>query len=286
MDFLKKTSDGRPSGKREERNNFKRRLGMKKHVLWVAVLAVTAMAVVQGQAAIVGDWKINEGSGTALADSSGNGNTANAYWAINGWDTTGTKVPANPALGVPSDGKSISLQAQEYITLASGSNTLVNNTFGGAFTLFYRFSNDFGASFSVSKGNLSITTVAEWSNWNWIDVSADGTSIANGVDAFVSNTPKDIAVTWDPSTSLLSVFMDGQLKQVWSAPVSQSFQNTSDLTIARQDRAGSNKAWIESVRLYNVALNSTQVQALSTVPEPATMLMLVAGAVLGIYRKK
>jgi hypothetical protein len=219
------------------------------------------IAVTQG-ISLVANWKMNEGSGLTLADSSGNGNTAYAAWSTKGWDTT--IIPAKTGIGAPSDGKAISLQTEEYITLSSGSNTLVNDTFAGSFTIFFRFANQFGGWFDVVKGNLSISNNGNWSGSNWIGVNVNGDCIANGVDAFVDGTVMDIALTWDATTRSMGLYLNGIFKQAWTeAAADLTFVNTSPFLIQRWNTAGSNVAWIESARLYNVALTSGQVRALS-----------------------
>jgi xylan 1,4-beta-xylosidase len=230
--------------------------------VWASLIVMISMIASQaGAQTVVADWKINEGSGLTLADSSGNGNTAYVQWSANGWNSTA--IAANAAFGVPSDGLSISLQSQEYITLSSGSNTLVNNTFAGPFTIFFRFANQLGGWFSVSKGNISIATHGNWSGNNWIDVSVDGTSIVNGVDTFADGAVMDIVVTWNPTTQALRLYLNGRFKQAWTAPAGQSFSNTNPLLIARDNNAGSNVAWIESTRLYSDVLNDKQIGTLS-----------------------
>lgn len=249
----------------------------------VATLMTLLMLVSASQAALVADWKINEGSGLTLADASGNGNTATANWSARGWSNDGSKVPVNATLDAPSDGQCISLQSTEAIALAAGDNAQINSTFAGPFTVFVRAATEFGASWALTKGNLSLGTVAEWNNWNWFAASVNGSTIADGKTAVTGGTPVDLAMTWDPTAQTLVIYVNGELKNMWLAP-GVSFDNTSPLMIVREDRAGSNAVWIESARLYNTALNPEEVLALST-PEPMTLALLAMGGVAAIRRR-
>ena len=95
-----------------------------------------------------------------------------------------------------------------------------------------------------------------------------------------------IAGTYDETTGVMNFFVDGMLDTTIGGAAGPIRASTWDLTIGNP---WGTIALIDEVRIYNRALTLEEIQAVSKIPEPATMLLLGIGlsglALLGKKKK-
>jgi hypothetical protein len=199
------------------------------------VLTVTAAPT-----GLVAAWGFNEGTGTTLTDSSGNGRTGTITGAT--W-TTGRY------------GQALSFDGNDLVTLSdldlTGAFTVMTwmqtrSFYSGTCGSLVMKARDYG--FELCSGQLAAKIAAGSSNW-----SAAVTQPLTSADL---NAWKHVAMTYDGTT--LRFYLGGNL--VGSAAGDHASKNT-DLIFGRWTPAS--EFWnglIDEVRIYNRALSQTEIQ--------------------------
>ncbi len=198
---------------------------------------------------LVGFWKFNEGTGTSVADSSGNGNTGTltgfTFLSSNGWTTSSSCrygnclffnvsgdyvfVPSSSSLSI--SGSNISYGGwMDFTGTASNNAVLIDKN--ASYRLWSRSG---GITYcNISSGEASFT--APTTGWHHLFCTYNGVAV--------------------------KLYIDGDLKAsgAYSTPIAQ---NAQVVTIG--DRAGINTTfdkYIDNVRVYNITLSDAQVKAL------------------------
>jgi hypothetical protein len=196
----------------------------------------------------VGAWGFNEGSGTTLADASGNGHTgaiAGAFWTASGrfgsaltFDGTDDVVTINDAPGLDLT-NGMTLEAWVYPTTLSGWRTvLMKETSGGQAWTLYAHDNAPRPAANINTGGGDIS--------------------AGGAQALPLNTWTHVAATYDGAT--LRLFVNGT--QVSSTAASGILLSTTGAL-----RFGGNTVWgeyfagrLDEIRIYGRALSAAEIQ--------------------------
>jgi hypothetical protein len=118
----------------------------------VLILAICAFSSFT-HAATIGLWLLDEGSGTAMADSSGNGNNASIAWAGSGSWSTDSPFEPNAFLNSYAFGPT---------QVNVSDNTVLNPT--GAFTIecWVKFDTLNGNPYVISKRNVGGLNSGYW----------------------------------------------------------------------------------------------------------------------------
>ena len=254
----------------------------------VALNEVASSAVVNLSSGLVGEY-LFDGS---AADSSGNGNNG----VINNLSSTSDRF-GNTGSAYQFSGN------YSYITVP----TLLPNIGAGA-TMFAWFKADpsqlFGQQNIISqpRGNspaanqlvgLRLQLFPNQVNAGYNDSTQNAVAFGPNNSVVADGNWHSVAATLfsDSTSRILSVYFDGVFSESLSlSPLSV----TSDVPFyigTQFDPATTNNenpfiGAIDDVRVYNRALNSTEIQALHLVPEPTSFsLALVAGMTLLVLRK-
>jgi outer membrane protein assembly factor BamB len=230
-----------------------RRSGLVLSLLAVAVMisagglasAPAAMAATSG---LVAAYGFNEGSGTSVADASGNGNTGTitgATWASAG--KYGKALQFNGTNALVTVPNAASLQLSSGMTLEAWVNpSTVNANWRDV----------------IYKGNDNYYLEATSTNAS----KPDAGMIAGGSYADAVGTAKLTASTWSYLTetydgSTLKLYVNGTLVAS-TAHTGAIASSTNPLQIGGDSLYGQNFAGlIDEVRLYNVALTAAQIQS-------------------------
>jgi len=261
---------------------------MKKLVfLAVLLVFVGSACAADTTTGLVGWWKMNEGSGSQLLDSSGNGNNGNIgskdTWIAGGglnfdggaWGESGigfNNAELIPDLNLGSQ-VTVSYKAQwdsltgagyTYQGLDSAGTRVLSsecptgthmlNHFGGTNEWAWEAFNDQDSRFIYSKNGVNKT----WGDWI------------------------TITQTVNFETGDYMVYVDGILYTSATGKTG-TFTGLKSFTIGRNDFGGTS-ANMADFRIYNRALTADDVAAL--VPEPATLALLGLGSLALIRSKK
>jgi len=222
---------------------------------------------------LIGWWKLDESSGVAAADSSGNGEVgivpSGARWVPgrinNGLVLDGVSqyvdVPDSSTLRVAGSW-TISTWLNLSATPASGQmyTVLAKTDASGYETYSLRIDNNYGQFGTTSPGSFVVQFAS-----------------AGGVDSFALETPASIqtnhwyhlAGTWNAATSLLSLYVDGQLT------ASTTATGMIPTTVAGEDfLIGDNAGDIDQptagtfddVRIYDRPLSAAEINQLFVAP--------------------
>ncbi len=153
---------------------------------------------------LVAAWDFDEGSGTAVSDSSGGGNngtyptptwtTASPYPSGNAASFNNGTYATFPAVqGLPSN--TVTVSAWVYLTNHRNWNNIVrNNWIGNGWLLFTDVNGS--AIFGVGQGNTQYTTKGRTqmslNAWHFIVGTYDGTKVSIYVDGVLDGTPTTI----------------------------------------------------------------------------------------------
>lgn len=255
---------------------------------WIAVDAGPSTTASYNTTGLVAHWKLDEGSGTTTADSSGNGNTGTL---TNGptW-TTGKLAGA-----VSFDG------TNDYIGVPSSSS--LNNLSALTVTAWIR-PNDVDSPKRIVTKSTECCMSQSSGGWRFI-VSDNASALDKGLDFNVdysgtnldlnknnlltTGTWQHVAVTWDGTSSASGahIYVNGQ--------VVSSYDGSDDPTGSRVDDSGTALGiggrssglnpgdWfdgnIDDVRVYNRVLSAAEIAALySNTSPPVGMWLLDDGS--------
>jgi len=245
---------------------------------------------VEASSGLVGSWSFDEGAGTTVHDSSGNGNngtminapvwSSGAYGlalAFNGADNY-VEIPHSDTL------TSSNFTIEAWIYLNADVNHTQARIVSKQETISKSYSFDiFGNGYGGSTGNqllLSIGTGAVWYNF------LSTTHLSN-------QTWYHVAGTQEGTNS--KIYLNGQLDKNGTTST-QTANNTGVLTIGCQKQTGTNATYffngtIDEVKIYNRALGQQEIQGDMNIPEFPTLLvvplfMMATLVAVTVYKKK
>ncbi len=240
---------------------------MKKIVVLVVVLLMSAAVV---NAAPLGQWLLNDGSGTVAADSSGNGADMSLVYGSAAWLTdhpeygTGFSFGASQRFTAAYPVAGFAFDMSESFTLSM--NISVNPAVNSA-TLMGRYNDE-----TWSYGGKTLNIAGGVLNWQ-----CNGIGSVSGTTNVADGSFHDIAVQFDAASGTLSLFVDGNLDAS-----SGDFGNMALITDAFDFNLGSH-IFLDGHGLYQPyfgIMSNVQI-----VPEPAILALLGLGGIL-IRRKK
>jgi hypothetical protein len=207
-------------------------------------------------AGLVAAYSFNEGTGTTVADASGNGNTGTIVGAA--WTTAGKYGTALSFNGISS-----------YIDLGNPASLKLT----GSMTL---------SAWVMATGNPPddgqiISKADNFSGWQLksspdtgphtfgVSISPNGTSWVQRYSATTRSlsTWYHVAGVYDAAARVLNIYVNGVLDSgvlAGTVPASQ-FNAASNVNIGRRTGGFYFKGTIDEVRVYNVALTQAQIQA-------------------------
>ncbi|MBI3887671.1 hypothetical protein HY310_01215 [Candidatus Microgenomates bacterium] len=214
----------------------------------------------------VGHWKMNECSGTAIHDSSGNGNTGTLTNANPGTcdDGTGTSFWNQGASGkYGASGKFDGTDDKASITDVSTLNLTRGSISAWVKPVQYNLGGDI-----VSRSSSGAISTVYWSlftyNGKAYGVVANGTAYKQlaGSKNFSAGTWSHVVLTFDNGT--IRLYHDGALDALDTYSITPGSSTASTITIAGNNggQASYYRGQIDDVRIFNYALNATQVRTL------------------------
>lgn len=248
-----------------------------KALIFLLFLLTTACL----QAALVGYWDFEEGSGTAIADKSGyNNNGTLERVQANTWST------GKWGSGLYFDGNTAA-----YVKILTSSSIEITNAIS------------FSAWVNSSNPNRDAPILAKeygsnLSYWFGVFYNGFGTLLSNagsGWDAnyrssgnVVANTWTLLTTTWDGTT--IRNYQDGNLV------ASTAYSDANGINISNAFLSiGINSNYdftrfqgtLDEIKIYNHALSSTEITGLlsNSVPEPASCLLLCLGFFFWMKRR-
>lgn len=270
-----------------------------KHFKWLGAVALFAMAAGSAQAATLGTWRFEAGAPgspvVSALDSSGNGHNG----APVGNPTYSSDVPAAtvPATGAPNTG-SLELDGNDYVSISAGAGGTLDPT--SAFTVeFWMNIDDQGPGqwLAVDKSH-GWTDSTGWlfqglgNNFGGesgkldfgIGLGGGGTvnfSTVRSTMSLMDNQWHHIAGTYDSTTSVISLYIDGILDN--SVTVAGSYASNGrsvNIGASWHGTQAPNRFLIgdiDELRISDTALTSSQFLngPLAPVPLPAGLPFLL-----------
>lgn len=247
-----------------------------------ALSAALVYSTITTQAALVGWWDFEEGTGATTADQSGNGNDG-TLGAAAVWSTTEAAPGSTASIRfdgtdlsnvimngykAPQVGGTISRTLSAWIKSAPGVSPL-----GGDMGIF-----GFGQNANGEKWNFRTQDDNGTIDGN-IRVEVNGGYIT-GSTVVVDNTWHHVAMTWEddgtPNVQEVKLYVDGVLEIVntsQSNVINTDTVNGIDLNIG-DDHSGRNwNGWLDDIRIYDEVLDANAIAALAAVPEPSSALL-------------
>lgn len=269
-------------------------MNVRKNGMIVAALALLIAS--SAQAALVGHWALEQGSGLTAFDTSGAGNDGafNPNSAATGpqWISS-VEGLAPPLLGTTA---AVRLDGSNQIDVTGFKG--VTGTTARTISAWIRTSNADEDMAIVSWGS----NVAS-QKWNFRTQDDNGTAGAiraevNGGFIVGSTNVVDgewhhVAITWEndgtPNIQDAKLYVDGLLEGV-SASLSRSINTASDDDVIFGNDQ-SNREWIgdlDELQIYDEALSALQIRGLAgIVPEPTTAILGLMGlAGMGLRRRR
>lgn len=125
-----------------------------------------------------------------------------------------------------------------------------------------------------------------------------GATTSNSSVNIIDGEWHHVAVTWEEASNTATFYLDGTAYGTGTADDLLT-GNEVGLTLGGDTRAGGNLAAgttqggfryltgdLDDVRVYNTALDSTQIANLSAIPEPSALLLLGGAGLLGLLRRR
>ena len=258
-------------------------------LLFIMLGCVLSVHRVEASSGLVGSWSFNEGTGTTVYDSSGNGNNGTMMNAPV-WST------GSYGLALAFNGADNYVEILHNETLTSSNFTIeawiyLNSDVVGTQarivskqeTISKSYSFDiFGKGYGGSTGNQLLLSIGNGTTW-WNFLST--THLSN-------QTWYHVAGTQEGTTS--KIYIDGQLDKNGTTST-QTANNTGVLTIGCQKQTGTGASYffngtIDEVRIYNRALSQQEIQG-DMIPEfPAPLILLlpivITALVVLVYKKR
>lgn len=242
---------------------------MNLPIVFIAVMLSISIAHADVTDGLVGWWKLDQGSGTSAADSSGNGNT--------GTLTNG------PTWAAGKRGTAVSFDGvDDYVSVPNGGG--LNNVSTGSIAMWVKWTGtqDAGYGFGSvlarqSNGQFSNNIISLTTNdpntakvlWSFQSYAANDIT---GATSPISGRWRHIVITFTSGTH--KMYMDGVLDGS-SATLGGNYDNLAiPLTIgAWIDDGGSySTSVIDDVRIYNRALSAQEAYAIYMAGEPRMRL--------------
>ena len=231
---------------------------------------------VSSKAAVVAYWDFDEGTGTAVSDSSGN---ANNGALVNGGASPwvagkyGTAIDFNATLGT-------------FVGFAD-SSTLYTPT---ALTMMaWIYSRDISrdAPIFAQEGGSTNLGLNFQTNGGSIGILLDSLGTAGWdlagyqIGGVTTNQWTHLAATWDGTT--VKVYRDGVQLPTTFAFSGTLFDSSAAFTLGSNSSSSRFDGLIDDARLYNTALTQSEIQSAmsSPIPEPGRMCLLMVGMVAG-----
>src|SRR6267378_538550 len=237
-------------------------------------LAGSAVAQTGG---LVGAYSFNEGSGTTVADASGNGNTGTNVSTV--WTATGKYgggLSFNGTSSYVDLGNRPMLQMTGSMTLSAWVLATANPVDDGQIIA----KSDSGSG----KAGWQFKTSPDTGPHTFaIAVSANGSSVVQRYSKTVRalNTWYHVAGVYNASARTLNIYVNGVLDNgtlIGTIPASQ-FNPNLNATIGKRSGGFNFQGTIDELRVYNVALTAAQVQAdMNTPVAPDTQAPTAPGS--------
>jgi len=259
-----------------------------------AATAATAAALLYStalsQAALVGFWDFEEGSGTTTADQSGGAHTGTLGVGAT-WSTAEfAPVPSGSTASIAFDGTNLAhvlmngYKADEvggtnsrtlaaWIKSAPGVIPLASNL--GIF--------GYGTNVAGNKWNFRTQNNNGPIDGN-IRVEVNGGYIV-GSTVVIDNTWHHVAMTWEddgtPDVTDVLLYVDGVLDTVsisLAKEINTATANGIDLAISDDHSQREWNGWLDDIRIYDEVLGANEIATLAgAVPEPSTGLLGLLG---------
>jgi len=258
-------------------------------LLFIMIGCVLSVHRVEASSGLVGSWSFDEGTGTSVHDSSGNGNNGTLMnapvWSTGKYGDALTfdgiydyvEIPHNETL------TSSNFTIEAWIYLSSDVVGTQARKVSKQETISKSYSFDiFGNGYGGSTGNQLLLSIGNGANW-WNFLSA--THLSN-------QTWYHVAGTHEGTTS--KIYIDGQLDKNGTTST-QTANNTGVLTIGCQKQTGTNASFffngtIDEVEIYNRALSQQEIQGdmIPEFPAPLVLLlpMIVIPLIVLVYKKR
>jgi hypothetical protein len=243
-----------------------------------AIPASIFVLISSSNATLLAHWTFDENSGTAAADSSGNGLTANLAGATGSW------VPGQAGSGYQLGGTtsrfevadSSTLQTTGAVTVAAWIKPLAASNFGviAGIDQTGGTPNDMYSLKTTGGDNLNFQVIGSGTN-----VNLTGDTLMS-----LSNDGADwvhVAGVYDPISGFAGLYVDG-VEVDSSTDVPTSIQSVGTPFQIGHNAADSGGfpylGAVDDVRVYDEALSEGEVAALAAIPEPsAAALLMLAG---------
>ena len=213
---------------------------------------------------LVGWWKLDDGSGTSAADSSGNGNTGTLFNTPT-WTTSGMN---NGALTFSATGEHVdaadvaSLEISGSWTVATWVNPSALPSAGNTAALLAKYAS------GPANYLLLINNGYQCAGLGW-SVGFDSSDHNNHYDCVASSisvgTWYHVVGVWNSSSSNIYLYVNGQL--IGTANESETPASGSGSTFQIGENNGGS-SWfngtLDDVRVYNRALSATDIETLYT----------------------
>jgi hypothetical protein len=206
---------------------------------------------------LVGHWNMNEGSGTMVHDSSGNGNNGtvvNSTWVAGKF---GNALSFNGASGIVNLGNSSSFSSSQSITLSMWIK----------FDLLAKY------GYTLAKTASYMVYASEGGLLHWWVYTTSGNYDMASVGAYADGAWHLTVCTFDSTLSnqQMKIYIDGILSN--SHNLNGTIASTSNNLFlgAYEGSWRPFKGALDDVRIYNRALSATEIAALYTLPDPAAL---------------
>ncbi len=223
---------------------------------------------------LVGYWKFDEGTGTTVSDSSGNGNTGtlvnNPQWVegkqgsalnFNGVNSY-VNIPDSESLRV----QSLTLSVWIYMTErpyqhGTTHSTIINKLYytGGTGTSGYKLQFEF----PTSTNDRLVVSIGDGNNQKFLVEY-------NSINDLTLHEWHHVVGTWNGN--LASIYIDGQLKTSTTTEAYIIVHDSTSLALGTETTSGVKDVWfkgkIDEAMIYNRALSSEEVtQLFNNIPQ-------------------